>query len=471
MLFSLMISACQARSIPETPIPSATNTMAQPIVLASSAPSLTPTPSPTLTLAPPLTQTPLPTEALLYGGYVQPAPGLVYKLEIAADSYQRLWRVRNNREVLVSAYVGQDLVLSPNLQYGAYISQGDVWLLELGSGEQVNLTETPDCSEWANFAWSPDNTKLLYFGCPSDSEMRDIYVVDLSTKQSDNLTNTPDRNEYLFIGWWEAQPDLIFFGSGIPPEPVPAYAAPGECHTYNGRCNYFLSSIKPDGTDYRVVDNVSGLTFPPALAPDGKTMAYDGGLLYNFETGFYQIYNPLDYGITPGPPVHPEGLGLVRPVWSPSGKQLLWLGHVVDAADDHIALYLFDLEADAWKILHRFDPYYFALTRPLSELWTDIKASWSPDGRFLAIISDEWLPGYGAYVLQIFDEHGNLVQRYEGVDFRGLTWSPASDALVFGYYEKASNRLVALIADVHDWQLHPLDIPANARVIQWTELK
>jgi hypothetical protein len=200
-------------------------------------------------------------------------------------------------------------------------------------------------------------------------------------------------------------------------------------------------------------------------------MAYDGGLLYNFETGLYQIYNPLDYGITFGPPVHPDGLGLVRPVWSPSGKQLLWLGHVADATEEHTALYIFDLEVGAWKILHRFDPYYFALTRPSWQRWTDIKASWSPDERFLAIISDEWLPEHGAYVLQIFDDNGNLVQRYEGVDFRSLTWSPDSDALLFGYYEKASGKLVALIANVQDWQLHPLDIPANARVIRWAEPK
>jgi hypothetical protein len=30
--------------------------------------------------------------------------------------------------------------------------------------------------------------------------------------------------------------------------------------------------------------------------------------------------------------------------------------------------------------------------------------------------------------------------------------------------------LITLITNIHDWQLRPLDILANARVIEWTEL-
>lgn len=406
------------------------------------------------------------TESFIYGAHLLPQPGLIYNLESESTSYQRLWQVTKNKNTIVTVYNGRNLGLSSNLQYGAYLSNGDIWLLELNTGRQSNLTNTPECSESSDYEWSPDSAKLMYFGCFSDEKMDDIYTIDISTRQIHNLTNTTDRHENLFIKWWGTQPNTIFFGSGIPEKTTLGAPLSGQCHTFLGKCLYFLSSIQTDGTSYKVIDNISGIQFPPALSPDGKTLAYDGGILYNIETGIFQINNPSDFGISPSTIVNDDGLELVQPEWSPSGNQIIWLGHVANEPYSQTAIYLFDLVSHSGKILHLYNPYYYSLTLPPWQRWSDIEVSWSPDEKYVAIISDEFLQNRGALVLRIFDNKGNTLQKYEG-PFNNLIWSPDSKLLTFGYFEKERRELITLILNIENWQLNQLDIPTDSKIIKW----
>lgn len=410
--------------------------------------------------------TPSATESFIYGTHLLPQSGLIYNLESESTSYQRLWQVTKDKNTIVTVYNGRDLRLSPNLLYGAYLSNGDIWLLELNTGTQSNITNTPECSENSDYEWSPDSTKLLYFGCFSDEKMDDLYTIELSTRQIHNLTSTTDRHENLFIKWWGTQPNTIFFGSGIPEKTILGAPLSGQCHTFLGKCLYFLSSIQTNGTSYTIIDNVSGIQFQPALSPDGKTLAYDGGILYDIETGIFQINNPSDFGISPSVIVNDDGLELVHPVWSPSGKQIIWLGHTANETYSQTAIYLFDLTSRTGKILHRYDPYYYSLTLPPWQRWSDIEVSWSPDEQYFAVISDEFLQNRGSLILRVFDNKGNVIQKYEG-SFNNLVWSPNSKFLTFGYFELESQNLITLILNVENWQLNALDIPANSKVIKW----
>lgn len=252
------------------------------------------TPLPSNTPIPSLALTAIPTDPfLLYGGALLPRAGQIYKLESNTTSYQRLWMVEANQKTVFQTYSGRDMELSPNLQFGTYISNGDIWLLDVKSGNQSDLTKTPECYEDSIFSWSPDSSEILYFGCPSNSKMDDLFAVNIFSGKSTNLTNTPDKHENLFVRWWRLQPNLIFFGFQIPKEYVQGAPLRGQCHADLGECSFFLASIHPDGTDYKIIDNVSGVGFPPSLSPNGKTIAYDGGILYNLESGIYQVNNPL----------------------------------------------------------------------------------------------------------------------------------------------------------------------------------
>lgn len=451
LVFFLIAScvACQPQQVVQ--ISTATSpAIFTPAITETSIPSITPSAS----------------ESFIYGAYLLPQSGLIYNLESDSTSYQRLWQVTKNKDTIVTVYNGRDLLLSSNLQYGAYLSNGDIWLLELNTGKQSNLTNTSECSENSDHEWSPDSAKLLYFGCFSDEKMDDLYTIDISTKQIQNLTNTANRHENLFVKWWGTQPNVIFFGSGIPEKATLGAPLSGQCHTFLGKCLYYLSSIQSDGTSYKVIDNISGVQFPPSLSPDGKTLAYDGGILYNIETEIFQINNPSDFGISPSVVVNDDGLELVHPVWSPTGNQIIWLGHTANETYSQTAIYLFDLASRTGKMLHSYDPYYYSLTLPPWQRWSDIEVSWSPDEKYIAIISDEFLENRGSLVLRIFDNKGNTIQKYEG-SFNNLVWSPDSKFLTFGYFEQGNRNLITLILNIESWQLNALDIPANSKIIKW----
>lgn len=422
------------------------------------------------TFSPSSTPMILPTESLFYNGYLSPQPGMIYKQETYTSSYQKLWMAGKNNSLHENTYFGNDIDLSPNLNYGAYISNGDIWLLDIKSGERFNLTNTPNCFEGSNFAWSPENSKLLYFSCPNNSKFNDLYIVDLSTHQTRNLTNTSERNENLFISWWKTQPDIIFFGSQTTQEYFTG-PQPGQCHTRDGECSYYLTSISPDGKNYKVIDNISGILTPPDLSPDGKILAYDGGNLYNLITGLNQIINSSDFGVSPGTNVNKDGPELIQPAWSPRGKQIIWLGHV-DNNVNETAIYLFDLNSRSGKILYRYIPCYFSITLPMWQMWTGIQHSWSPDGQFLAVISTEWGKNSCQDSLHVFDYSGNIVNTVDRVEYgRGLVWSPDSKNLVFGYYEIASKSLLELLTNVDNWEIQHIRIPNNAIVIKWDKIQ
>jgi len=457
-LVMIFVVACEANTVSvDSTIPSPTNTS---LAFETSLPSNTPVPS--------LTPTAIPTDSfLLWGGALSPQVGQVYKLESDTASYQRLWMVGANQKIVFQTYSGRDLEMSPNLQFGAYIFNGDIWLLDVKSGEQTNLTNTPSCYEDSTFVWSPDSKVIAYFGCPNNSQLDDLYIIDVFSGKSKNLTNTPDKNENLFIRWWKAQPNLIFFGFQIPKEYTPGSPLRGQCHTEGGECLYSLASIHPDGTSYKEIDNISGVSFPPSLSPDGKVIAYDGGILFNLESGLYQVMNPSEFGISLSTPVNVDGPELVQPVWSPSGKQILWLGHLPFGNKNGTAIYLFDLTLHTGKFIYSFSPCYFSGALPSSQMWTELRVRWSQDERFLAIISIEWGESSCENTLQVFDKDSNVIQRHEGVDFRTLIWSPDSSYLAFEYFIQSNKHWITLAASVNDWQLHPLDIPVSATLINW----
>jgi Tol biopolymer transport system component len=201
------------------------------------------------------------------------------------------------------------------------------------------------------------------------------------------------------------------------------------------------------------------------MSPDGKIIAYDGGILFNLESGIHQVLNPSEFGISPGTPVNVDGPELVQPVWSPSGKRIVWLGHVLPENKKGTAIYLFDLPSHKGKTIYSFSPCYFDLTLLSSQMWTELRVRWSQDERFLAVISLEWGESSCENILQVFDKDSNIIQRYE--EARNLIWSPDSRYLAFEYFVHSTNQWITLVASVNDWQLHPLDIPANATLIKW----
>src|SRR5215472_16055205 len=100
-------------------------------------------------------------------------------------------------QLTVSNQRQANIAWSPKGRWIAYNSdydgneQWDLFLVSVGNGQVVNLTNTPEISE-GNPVWSPDGEKLAYSVKAKSSPNYEIDVMEVATKQVTHLTrNSP----------------------------------------------------------------------------------------------------------------------------------------------------------------------------------------------------------------------------------------------------------------------------------------
>ncbi len=181
---------------------------------------------------------------------------------------------------------------------------------------------------------SPDGGRVLL-----DRE-DDIWLVDLASGVEKNITAGANRSQGA-SQWWPANPGVIVFNSTGPDVgPTMSFGQ--------------VSIMRQDGSDYQVLDENSSL-WSPAPSPDGMTIAYDNvstAWLYHLETGIKQL-DPADFGLeVPGdfmigsPSWSPDGTRITWRVggsFAPSGT---W----------KMALHLFDLAARSHSFIYEYQP-------------------------------------------------------------------------------------------------------------------
>jgi Tol biopolymer transport system component len=147
-----------------------------------------------------------------------------------------------------------------------------LWLVD-SDGTPQHLLDQP------NGALSPDGSQVVF----SVGDPEDIWLADLVSGENRNLSNTPDRVEDS-PQWWPAHPGVVVFLSASLEEPRFGYGHP--------------TIVNLDGDEYQVLDPVQGgpvalspdgqtLAFGCCDAP---------AILYNLNTG-PMTFDPTAYGI------------------------------------------------------------------------------------------------------------------------------------------------------------------------------
>jgi Tol biopolymer transport system component len=307
----------------------------------------------------------------------------------------------------------------------------------LGHGEGLWVVDRQEQHDMltahSNPRLSPDRQQLLY------SFEGDIYLEDLVSGEKRNLTNTPDKLERGYQ-WWPANPDLIAFNYKYLDEDGPSEG--------------YLGAIDIAGMNYQILDDSAVSFSSPALSPNGVTIAYNPlgvPTLFHLDGGIETIHtteNDLDVRIA------------ASPAWSPDGRYLAWKVFADESDNDTwCAVAVLDLANGETNLLHKYR--VLGGTNILPGL------SWSPDGRWLALLTQGEFP-FETPSLWILSADGSK-EHYLGSGISPV-WSPDGRWLAYsiwpaggGHYEE----LKVFVMDTESYVPKLAGLPEGAVVVDW----
>jgi hypothetical protein len=180
----------------------------------------------------------------------------------------------------------------------------NIWMVDIATGEMTQLTQGGADSR-PN--WSPDGTRILLGRATSDTtgdgqvtvnDAADIYVLDLASGEEKNLTGTPDFGDFNFA--WSPDGEWI------------AYASMRRDANGDGFLNLSdsenLFMIPAQGGEEQMLNLRGRAVFSPSWSPDGRyllVLVLDGdgqNAIWRFDTqteNFVRITEP-------GPYLHPR---------------------------------------------------------------------------------------------------------------------------------------------------------------------
>ena len=247
------------------------------------------------------------------------------------------------------------------------------------------LTKLTNFPWWAVFpAWSPDGNRIVFTGIRPEAAFKDgnqafnhghaiFHAHDLFAMNADG-SHVQRLTNGLNMGWPAWSPDGTTIAAEL------RGSCPNPCNLSNLTFIAHIALMNPDGSD--ISEITSGLDFDsgPTWSPDGSRIAFERDFNDGSGMGALEVVNRDGSGLTS---LLSGDCCFFEPTWSPDGTKIaFWNGS---------ALQTLDLGSGTLTTLA------FGSSLGGGE---DIRnASWSPDGRWLAVGAEEFSSGEGLYLV------------------------------------------------------------------------
>ena len=263
------------------------------------------------------------------------------------------------------------------------------------------------------------------FGWPSF----EIYVMEVDGKNQRRLTNHPN---------WDISPSWSPDGKRI------AFMSDRDEHVIDnipgGLLNFEIYVMDADGGNQQNLTNNPNSDSAPSWSPDGKRIVFasdrDGNRDGNREN--YEIYV-----------MNADGNNQQRltdndffdtgPSWSPDGKQIAFMsrraGHFI--GDFGLSYEIYVMDADGGNE-----------QRLTENRKSDSSPSWSPDGKWIAFISDRKGDNVN-YEIYVMDADGGNQRRLTNnrVHDKSPSWSSDGKRIVFSSYRDGNGEIYVMDND------------------------
>jgi len=316
---------------------------------------------------------------------------------------------------------GKRVLFSSTRGDGAFPSIGTLYEVAVEGG-----MEKPIKTDWGSWgSWSPDGTKLAFTRHPASTRKHyrgsfaaDLWVMDVSAKSYRPLTD-PEFKGAMAWPMYGSRGEIYFVADRLPNEKSIQFGGPEVMKSTNNIWKISEKGGKPE----QVTKHTSGSLFFPSISADGKTIVYEENHgLWKLDTASGKT-TELSFNIVADEKENeiewkPFNSTATSYHLSPSGRRAAIVAHGE----------IFTIATD------RGEPQ--RVTRSFRR---DGAPLWSPNGKWIAYISDE----SGREEVWLSDELGKNRRKITDSDTekRGMSWSHDSKSLLVGASDRKLWRI------------------------------
>jgi tricorn protease len=307
---------------------------------------------------------------------------------------------------------GKSVVFTSSRNMGVFPNVATLLTVPVDGG-----MEQPVETDWGSSgSYSPDGTKLAFTRHPSvwsrkhyrGSYAADLWVEEIASKKFTKLADPDYKGNYLWP-MYSANGFIYFVSDEMPNEKSVKWGSP---EIYQSTNNIWKISDK-GGKPVQVTHHTSGNLYFPSISADGKTIVYEENFgLWKLDTATgksseirVDIKSDVKESEVELKTVTSEAEGFYL---SPSTKRA--------AIETHGEIFI--IATDRGEV-----------QRVTDTPWREHSPNWSPDGKWIAFVSDRT----GREEVWIADEMGRSLKKLSDADCdkQSMVWAPDSKSLLW----------------------------------------